>query len=110
MGVPHKHAEVLKAIADGKDVQHKRRCFNVWKDANSNYLECIADPLNNPDDEWRIKPEPKPDVVKNFKASIDIKYGDAIAHSVSDEWIDCSNLKLTFDGETGKLKSAEVIS
>jgi hypothetical protein len=51
---------------------------------------------------YRIKPEPKPDVMVQFHA-VDYQvywamYFDRIP-----------NLKLTFDGETGKLKAAEVL-
>lgn len=100
MGTPHKWAELIKAWADGAEVQ----IFvgNEWHD--------IQNPrFDSSESKYRIKPEPKPDVVKKFKASIDIKHEDAIAYAVSNEWIECSNLKLTFDGETGKLKSAEVL-
>lgn len=118
MGTPHKHAEVLKAIADGKDVQHKRECFDVWKDANSNYLECIADPFNNPDDEWRIKPEPKPDSLQYMNV---YKTGRGFGCTTSNvkTLSQCEKasgdflrgrIKLVIDGETGKIKSAEVIA
>lgn len=101
MGKPHKHADLIKAWADGAEIEARGDGYGGWNVVNNPFWFDYM--------EYRIKPEPKPDVVKLFKASIDLKYGDAISHAVSDEWLHCSNLKLTFDGETGKLKSAEVL-
>lgn len=103
MGVPHRHAEVLKAIADGNEVQWQgKQCFGCWHDGTD---------TNNPIDDWhlqwRIKPEPKPDVVRRYELE---------AHPLAGTRFVEANLKITaclectFDGETGKLKSAEVIS
>jgi hypothetical protein len=52
----HKHAEVLKAIADGKDVQYRYNGDLEW------YPPCIGEfaefnPLNAPNFEWRVAPE-----------------------------------------------------
>lgn len=95
MKQPHKHAEVLRAIADGKEVQ--------WYDARTaewgkprGYT-----PLTYPELEWRVMPEPKPDVVESLFV-MPLATGQTrndIPH----------NLRLTFDGETGKLKNAEVL-
>ena len=92
MKTPHKHCELIKAWADGVTIQILNK-VGIWLDTAYN---C---PLWSEDRQYRIKPEPKPDVV---------------------EWRmlprnGCTptpppNIKLTFDGETGKLKSAEVIS
>ena len=95
---PHKHAEVLRAIADGKEVQYSN-FEDYW---------CVPygsgfNPIDNHDFQWRIKPEPKPDVVR---------YMTITAHSygaLSAERHTIDNLRLTFDSETGKLKSAEVL-
>jgi hypothetical protein len=47
----HKHAEVLRAIADGKEVEY-------WY--LGEWLPMTADrsPLTHPDYDWRIKPQP----------------------------------------------------
>ena len=52
--------------------------------------------------DYRAKPEPKPDL---------IRYAHAWIHPGSEVSAPSSNdnLRLTFDGETGKLKSAEVL-
>jgi len=54
------------------------------------------------DTKFRIKPEPKPDVVVQFHA-VDYSVYSAMYFDRT------PNLKLTFDGETGELKSAEVL-
>jgi hypothetical protein len=92
----HKHAEVLIAIAEGKDVEWKVKGDDEWHIAQ--FLPYT--PITNSDFEWRIKPEPKPDVVKTYM----VHGEDDIVDSIY-----TANLKLTFDGETGELKSAEVL-
>ena len=96
---PHKHAELIKAWADGAEIQWydsspREHC---WKDCPE-YFDWGATC------QFRIKPEPKPDVV----------YETNIKYDFAWNWVNTtcgglSNLKLTFDGETGKLKSAEVL-
>lgn len=51
MGTPHKHAEVIKAWANGEDVQYHEN--GIWKDAVTPFWE------KDDDTEWRIKPEPE---------------------------------------------------
>jgi hypothetical protein len=46
----HKHAEELRAIADGKEVEGY--FFGIWKEANDEF-----NPLNFPNTVWRIKPQ-----------------------------------------------------
>ena len=90
---PHKHAEIIKAWADGAEVQMLDR-DGVWVDAHKNWPWF---------DDWtyRIKLEPKPDL--------------KLFYFASDNGVQCSskihihNLVLTFDGATGALKSAEVV-
>jgi len=105
--VKHKHAEVLMAIAEGKDVQFFNDGLCV------DYIESMhASPLAGAgyQREWRVKPQPKPDVVSYdyarvgfYKTIADVKLATTI--------FDCKTvtLKFTQDGETGKLKSAEVL-
>ena len=56
--------------------------------------------------EYRIKPEPKPDVVQYGYAKNDgcVAYVTRMGRHQSGD-----NIKLTFDGETGELISAEVL-
>ena len=99
MNKPHKHAELIKAWADGAEIEF----FDIF------LKEWIISPTPNwsEDREYRIKPEPKPDVVK-YMGIINQESGYLVSHyTIIDHWP--YKLKLTFDGETGKLKSAEVI-
>lgn len=98
MKKPHKHAELIKAWADGAEIEFRWSSSDDWK--------VVTKPCWDAD-EYRIKPEPKPDFVY---------YG--VFDSIGSTIIDCcftnlndigDQIKLTFDGETGKLKSAEVL-
>lgn len=95
----HKHAAVLRAIADGKTVQCAPCGTKAWIDIDINDLQSHYDPITCQNMEWRIKPEPKPDVVLYRALG---KAGDCRP-------FEGANICLTFDGETGKLKSAEVL-
>ena len=91
---PHKHAELIKAWADGAEIQY----FDYEEGWTTQ-----EQPAWYVDTEYRIKPEPKPDVVKSFMLTKANQLWDVetyIAHK--------PNLKLTFDGGTGELKDAEV--
>lgn len=91
---PHKHAEVLRAIADGKRYQYK--AGDRWNEAWD------TNPISQPSWEWRIKPDPKPDYVLCGQVSIQIdkgKYGRS--------WEVWANLII--DGETEKPKHVELI-
>ena len=96
MKTPHKHAELIKAWADGAEIEYCDLDAPWHIRSNPNWLGR---------GEYRIKPEPKPDVVEKYKADAGLKYGCV---RIAEHW-EQDNLKLTFDGETGKLKSAEVI-
>lgn len=97
----HKHADVLIAIAEGKVVQCRDE-YSDWRDVNLSVVENSTDPFTFPDLYWRIKPEPKPDLVL---------YG--LTHWIRakgrENQCEGDSCKFTFDGETGKLKKAEVL-
>ena len=95
---PHKHAELIKAWADGAEIEAFDSCTDQWIRASS--------PSWQNQIEYRIKPEPKPDVVKYVYADFSDK---AYSFLLDEVGMGDSNLKLTFDGETGELKSAEVL-
>jgi hypothetical protein len=98
MGLKHKHAELIKQWADGAEIEYLNVGSNsVWSQVDS--------PRWDEHGDYRIKPEPKPDVVEQYVAKGYTKYGCV---RVAEHW-EKENLKLTFDGETGKLKSAEVL-
>lgn len=100
----HKHAAVLRAIADGKTVEYKGEGSGRWLVPNTG-----TNPITQEHLEWRIKPEPKPDVVRWVNAYSDMGWEtshDALNGSLQSL---AGLIKVTFDGETGKLKSAEVL-
>ena len=93
MKQPHKHAELIKAWADGAEIE--------WFDGRT--WQVVRSPAWCDDTQYRVKPEPKPDVVRYVRAT-----PDAERYFVAAPGYD-ENLRLTFDGETGKLKKAEVL-
>lgn len=102
MGTKHKHAEVIKAWADGAEVEYFPSNGKQWLD--------VSTPGWYEDYQYRIKPEPKPDVVKYCFTT------ESFGHSrqeLQSGLVDSDgrkpNLKIVFDGETGALKSAEVL-
>lgn len=96
MKTPHKHADLIKAWADGAKIEFRWDCLDDWR--------IITSPLWDQDGDYRIKPEPKPDATYSLCLHLN-KWGE-LDHIRLEE----PNLKLTFDGETGKLKAAEVIA
>lgn len=95
---PHKHAELIKAWADGVEIQYKSKFLGTWHLFNGNKDAWVDDY------EYRIKPEPKTDFVMYGVASF-----KGVALGMTNV-LKQANLILTFDGETGKLKDSEVIN
>ena len=98
---PHKHSELIKVWADNPDTKFQASVpdYVGWCD--------IDTPTWHLDYEYRIRPEPKPDFVAYGFTSYCSRDGFKFKHFGIIKW-NGDNLKLTFDGETGKLKSAEV--
>jgi hypothetical protein len=91
----HKHADLIHAWADGAQIQSRNDISGCWED---NRL-----PMWAQDTMYRIKPELKPDVVR---------YGEVYVgctNSWQTFYHSKANVQYTFDGETGKLKKAEVL-
>jgi len=88
----HKHADLIIAWANGAQIQGRFDMDCKWGDAEN--------PSWNPNWDYRIKPETKPDVVRYYE--INKEFGGL-------SQMPYYNLKATYDGETGKLKSAEVL-
>lgn len=98
MNQPHKHAALIKAWADGAEIQflHSETGYPDWI--------TISSPSWDGQGEYRIKPKPpKPDVVRYVCAAT-----EGMGPVIEKKWW-ADNLKLTFDGDTGKLKAAEVL-
>jgi len=91
----HKHADEIIAWANGAEIQIyvSKRGDWMWVDT--------CEPMWLESAKYRIKPEPKPDVV--------VRYGAKLRGGLYVEPWGNPNLKLTFDGETGELKAAEVL-
>jgi hypothetical protein len=98
MKTPHIHAEVMIAWLNDQSIklEYRHRTWSHWQPQDEEVT-----PLTHPLYEWRIKPEPKPNFIRyGFLSSVFL--GREVAENKD-------NIKLTFDGETGKLKSAEVL-
>ena len=91
----HKHAVEIIAWAGGEEIQYYDAIMCRWADdKNPKWIE---------DTKYRVKPEPKQDVVVLYNASV------ARGVYSPEPWGD-ANLRLRFDGETGKLKTVEVMT
>jgi hypothetical protein len=99
---PHKHAEVIKAWADGAviEVKNESTDYKWWT------FQSDCAPSWSETNEYRIKPEPKPDV----ESYLVFRRRDGWIEFT--QFIDDGNvmevINIIRDGETGKIKSAEV--
>ena len=99
---PHKHAELIKVWADGAEIEIRTQ----YTDGSWSKWEVFKEPKWDISyGEYRIKPEPKPDVLK----ICEFWYDKMLNEIQVIEKTEVPNLKLYFDGETGELKSAEVL-
>ena len=97
MKTPHVHAEVIKAWADGAIIQYKKG--DGWLDVIGN------NPTWNVFEIYRIKPEPKPDIVRyQFVTGVNTRA------CIGPDARSIANLMIVFDGETGVLKDAQVLA
>jgi len=99
MNKPHKHAEVIKAWADGAQIQCKA------KTTTEHWVDITTQPAWWADYEYRVKPEPKPDIVRYTRIM-----GGPVGVLYLANLSGPANVKLVFDGETRKLKSVELIN
>jgi len=89
----HKHADLIHAWAEGAEIQ--------WKKTNGKWIGVGNDPVWMETDEYRINPQPKSDYVLYGNVSLEAELSMRIG--------DNSNVRYTFDGETNKLKSVEML-
>lgn len=94
-----KHAELIKLWADGALIQWFDAQRNVWKDCHNNL------PIWTPRFNYRVKPEPKPDRIEIRKLTYNPDFGCIVLNGG-----DNHNIQFVFDGETGKLKDAQVLA
>lgn len=100
MRTPHKHAEIIKAWADGAEIQ-----FYDTRFAEPRWKSCGQYPMWDEAFAYRIKPEPKPDTVKTAAISAFPLHG-ILQLTLG---IGGDNVRFVFDGETRKLKHVELI-
>jgi len=96
--VPHVHAEVIKAWADGHIIEYRFEGDSTWAE--------IGVPQWNANTQYRVKPEVQPDITAKGQFYYDPR--------MTDNW-DCAytpdvnNVQFTFCGETHKLIKVELI-
>ena len=92
----HKHADLIHAWAEGAEIEIYDVGVDQWKPSLHPSFSFNCD--------YRIKPTPKPDVVKHY-----YKYDDSFQLCYKPDCTDKHDLCCTISGETGELKSAEVL-
>lgn len=107
MNKPHIHAEVIKAWADGAEIQ-ARSCTSLAENRWGGWCN-VENPEWIPHQEYRVKPQPKPDFIYFGQLDEPARGGYTLGSCFTRHKADRDQLKLTFDGETGKLKSAEIL-
>ena len=99
----HKHYDMIVAWAEGKDIQFKAFSHSDWEDVDMNGEEWYEHY------QYRIKPMPKPDYIKIFYLESHPFLGLRFSEEINPVQEKTKRISCAFDGETGKLKSAEVI-
>ena len=101
---PHKHAELIKAWADGAEIEYEY---------DGEWIICFSNPAWQTNVEYRIKPEPKSDEVRYMyqPAGTTPRYDwfEVSEESFAMTTKPKETIKVIRDGETGELKSAEVL-
>lgn len=98
MKTPHKHAELIKAWADGAEIEEtfagQDSVASGWTPFEGDWGKAYT--------VFRVRPEPEPDVVLYFRHCVQWWGHETVE--------DGDNTKATFNGETGKLIKLEVVS
>lgn len=109
---PHKHAELIKAWADGAEIEIFSKVYQEWI--------FMPFPDWHNEMEYRIKPEPKPDVFLygNFASLNYLEQREKISGgehyclrgmALTSHKTSADNIRVTYDGETGRLKAVELL-
>jgi len=98
MKTPHKHAEIIKAWADGAEIE-------MYEPLSGQY-KFVKSPQWHESNIYRIKKESKPDSIAYFYTYCSV---DGVFCGMAEKNLFEPNLRFVFDGETGKLKAAEVL-
>ena len=104
MKTPHVHAALIKQWADGAMIQYKDN--ENWYDVTS-----ICGPVWAPNEQYRVKPEPKHDIVLYAYINL-LNYDTASIQPVTADTrkLKADTCMFVFDGETGKLKDAQILA
>jgi len=100
----HKHYDMILAWANGAKIETRLN--------GGGWSELTNPSWDGKNTEYRIKPEPTPDVVvysKIIGKFIFTSEGIEIQQLILRQEKDRPNIKYTFDGDWGDLKSAEVL-
>jgi hypothetical protein len=92
----HIHYDTIKAWANGATIE----IYDLYKDT----WHAMDNPSWYEDNEYRIKPQPKPDLVREALIVNSLSAGPMLYAASPSE----SNIVLLFDGETGKLKQCTI--
>jgi hypothetical protein len=112
----HKYADLIIAWANGAKIQ-----FNWTPGRDHQWFDFPSATTSSagawyPECQYRIKPEPKPDVVGYapalynytvFKGKMEAE--DWLHTALKNGRINAALIKCVWDGETGKLKSVEIV-
>ena len=94
----HKHADLIIAWANGAEIQIQMPGHDEWTD--------ITYPDWLPSQFYRIRPEPKQDVIYWTRVN---KWKDAFTGLTTSAGA-LANVEFIFDGETGELKSVRMLT
>jgi hypothetical protein len=94
---PHKHAEAIRAWADGAIIEVNCGAKDIWS--------IVDHPSWSLENNYRVMPAPKTDETMYYSigrlGAVKMEHWQREMHT--------PNIDATNDGQTGKLKSAEVI-
>ena len=74
-------------------------------DEYSDWRDVMGTPVWNCTNQYRIKPEPKPDIIYEYVVSLG---NDCMRVRYKEHW-ERPNVRFIFDGDTGDLKNIEVL-
>ena len=95
---PRKHADLIKAWADGAEIQRYCGVGLKWRWADGPAWSDDPNPAWSDDEIYRIKPVPKADYTK----AAGLFFANEVTHGAI-------RVSVTFDGETGEAKKVEII-
>ena len=98
---PHKHAELIKAWADGAEIEYFSKTSKEW-------VNCTENPYWDGTFDFRIKPEPKPELELDNLLYLAREMEYAFQNQGNLDGRVWANRLINYI-RTGELKSAEVL-